>query len=66
MKMIFLVAILYGVLKLFEYAVENALYKAMVEMFYWIGMMFGPFSFVDQLSKLGMSYLTGECEFNYF
>ena len=45
-----------------KYAVENALYKAMVEMFYWIGMIFAPFSFVDQLSKLGMSYLTGECE----
>lgn len=49
-----------------KYAVENEIYKAAVKLSFWISLMFAPFSFVDQLTKLGSSYLTGECELNNF
>lgn len=62
----FSVGVSYGIFKVVEIAVtDNKLYTTLIKIFYWIGLFFAPFSLVEQLSKLGFSFLSEKSIFTF-
>jgi hypothetical protein len=64
-KINILAGLFYGVYTIANLSLEHSKWKFLVDILYWISLTIAPFNLVEQLTRLGFSFISGQCE-TYF